>query len=305
MSYLYGPYTPATGVLTSQSVDQTAVAIRVTNDSPNDLWIDFGPSRPAVPNPLVSAAAFDAVVQAWSSQVLIIPGPYPNNSWAGLVWLLPVAGGGLAASGTTSSRGNVYLTTYQQGEDPGTNHAVSRQADATSQSRVISIPTEPHLAGDYGILLTAAGTIDTGLRLATGQVFSGNQLVTVYTYGLLFGMKGLHSADVELVVTELNGVGAITNFRTTGIRLFAVAEHGTYAVPQASGAAIPIRFTPAATTVAIGYGISMQSLWPSSLLGSPNQPEIFGSIYGDIDLTGQIPPPAIGNGAATPAGAIY
>lgn len=307
MISLYGPFTITAGTLISESVDQMATNLRVTNDSPYDVWVIFQPSRPGIPSNGQSAGSYSQVCQAWSSQVFPISPPNPNTSFDGTVWLYPVNYGNLAASGTISARAQVYLTAGQAGDDLGTNHAVSRQADMTSQPRVIALPSNPKITvyvigtiapANYG---NSANAVYTQVINKPGGGWSGGAY-TIYLYDFALGL--LNEAVAAVVVF----IGAtISSILVSKLAAWTGLLRAGQTFRSNPASPIAIQLTPDSSWSDIGVGAyiltGINGTTDTASASNPARLALWGR--GDVDTLGQAPPPAIGQGAGTPPGVIY
>lgn len=119
--------------------DSTATSYLIENDSPNDLYLRFGPIDPVAFNAPGTPASYEIRLRAWKDAIL--PVARTSQEYDGkLYYLVQAPSGALATSGTISSRNNIGVTSFGHGEAPSEVVAVTRQVDLSSQPRVIALP---------------------------------------------------------------------------------------------------------------------------------------------------------------------
>lgn len=136
----YGPFAQTPGNIIHVQTAQNQTDCFIKNVSPYDLWISFDPMQPPV-IPFSSQIQLPYVESIPAFHALPVGLPRGDDyPWAGNIWLLPQAPGGLSVTGATSPRANAYITTYEKNDKIPQAYAEARQADITSQQRVVTLP---------------------------------------------------------------------------------------------------------------------------------------------------------------------
>lgn len=145
---MIGPLTLTVGQPFKLQLDQATKYIDVQNDSPYDVWVFFGNVKPT---DLANAQnTWHRTARRDHTSLLPVEGyrgasrfEFSNNAlgaFQGTAWLMPVNPGGLALTGTTSARNQVFVTPYLAGEPLPSHAARSSSVDLTSQARMLSVP---------------------------------------------------------------------------------------------------------------------------------------------------------------------
>lgn len=290
---LWGPFTPTANAQQSVTVPQDSTFIEVENDCTFDLWVSFSPSVP----PPGYVNSYNNVARISATKPIQVPST-PLTPFNGTIWVYAKQPGGLATAGTSSSREQFYVVSYGPGEVPQPTNAVPRATDLTSQSRIIAIPITSPVRAPYNVTGTGAPSGYYKLaQLWSGAPLASNATYTPYVYGLSAGLVGFTYAVLDI---------AIVSFANASIDNVALFELLVLAGGASSLCDVPPNAW--ATQFPMLAGDTFLGVYATFIDASPAAPSAWrlaGAVRCDVDLSGQAPPPSIGNGAATPGGVIY
>lgn len=213
MGNMIGPLSLTVGQPYQLQLDQATKYIDVQNDSPYDVWVYFGNVKPT---DLTNAEqTWHRTARRDHTSLLPVesyrgasPYEYSNNAlgaFQGTVWLMQVNPGGLALTGTTSARNQVFVTPYLAGQPLPAHAARSSSVDLTSQARMINVPlaVQPSI-GTWQTAGSSSTFIGGIPALTAANLASG--IVNVYLYGgFITAQHVTGTAFLELEAVILNG----------------------------------------------------------------------------------------------------
>lgn len=280
------------GIVTQVMVGPCA-QVGIDNDSPYDAWISFAPQAPlAVPSP-TTLQLFDGVARSMATTYL--PVPDATTPFNGVIYVGIFDPAGLASSGVTSSRANIYISAWQQGETPGAVFAVPRLADTSNQPRNIAIP----------IAMThwAQGQISSGTtaRLFVIQSFTltaAQKAALTCTYYFYYGFFSVYQVpangviDLALAIQFTHGgspTGSVFNFG----RISLWNSSGGTSSVIALNPAHPLVFQFNGSVPANADGVE----FALSLLGASASITFNYTVASNLDLSNLVPVADIGTAA--------
>lgn len=280
-------------VLPVLAVDQLTSSVVIANPTFYRLWVRLGgPNNPPVPDPTTRAQ--------WAYEVMpqTIEKFNAPAGWDGLIWL-----GVFAPYGPVATNVVQYATigAYQPGEAP--DIASSAGAALFAQQRVLAVPALPSAVVGVDVPGPGAGTnleLCTLLGPGAGSPFT----ITAYLYALSFAQIGLRWSQFLIAWAVVTTGPTYTVYPNPPGELFtgrawAGRQWTMPSVP--SGVQIPLP----SSYLRVVLVFNPVASWPAPG-GIPALPTaIDGVAMMGVDLTGQVPPPGIGNGANTLQGVIY
>lgn len=297
---LYGPFTATVNTVQQCNISADAQGVYIVNTSRYDLAVAFQAGQP-VNTTNFGGPPWYVVVPAGDRMGVQIPlAVYGASGFPGYVWVLPVDGTtSYATTGTTSNNDNFYLESFADVAQMPADYASAQFSNAASQQRVVTVPTIAHSV-IYGLKpVTAAsqnGTDSTALYTFSAPLVTP-QTITAYLYQAILIAAKYRLLELALRLGALDNSNALITTSTAFSDLPLSASFPQTIGMTAMQFACPIN----TKTVVLA--------WTSGTLVRGNTAAVnagfFVSASLDIDATGQTPPPAIGNGAATPTGVLY
>lgn len=216
MASMIGPLTLTVGQPYKLQLPIDTQLVEVNNDSQNDVWLYFGNTAPT---DLTNANnTWHRVIRRGHTSAVPVDGyrgastyERSNNAFGafqGTAYLLAVNAGGIAFTGTTSARNQIYVTPYLTGDPYPVHAALATATDLASQPRVVSVPVTitQFAAGSWNP--GSGNPFDVQNLQWTADILAAQSAV-LYFYGVTFspapGQTGSMTVAVQAQPVDSGG----------------------------------------------------------------------------------------------------
>ena len=310
---MIGPLTLTVGQPFRLDLAPDTAYVEIQNDSLNDIWVYYGEVQPTdITN---ANKTWHRVVRRQHNGLLPTVG-YRGASAAerqtntigdfkGRLWLLSVNPAGLAATGTITSRNQVYVTPYAIGDALPRHSSLSTQSDITSEPRVIAVPVAATQSYVQDFSYTALGAQAVGIGPfpeICQQVWDGNTFLPIYLYSLSLSSAAASAVSAfQLQICERNSSHVVTaTYNLHNVQLTQNAYSFTPATP------FPLVIKPALGTLHVTAQLNL-----SATTFTFGTMAVSLDLAIDVDQVNQQVPPPIGGGSklynlgGIPSGTFY